>query len=129
MSANNIAKQFIRGTANFIETLDCYKGCSVNITSRFASNGISCLGTEVIYMDITLLRVTIDKYMFWFGDSGDIDEIWVYGINKSDIVRSITRRGDRTGQRGQLWGLGIETITKEWDHYELKVSDCSICYD
>lgn len=80
-------------------------------------------------MDITRYGTTVDKYMFWFGDSGDIDKIWGYGINKSDLVRSIIERGNRTGQRGQLWGLGIEMITNSWDHYELKVSDCSICYD
>ena len=129
MRANQVAKEFIQGTANFIESLGCYKGCSVNITSQFASNGISCFGTEIVTMDIACYGTTVDKYMFWFGDYGDIEEIWVYGINKSDIIQSIIRRGDRTGQRGQLWGLGIGSITNEWDHYVLRVCDHSICYD
>lgn len=118
MAIKQNVRAFVEATANYFSRLEFYQDCTVELYSTHLPGAYSILGMELLNIDIKRGGQTVDKFVFYFDGAGDIDEVWVYGINKHAVADSCRRSN-------QLWGLGVGHISTSLDHVEISISDTS----
>lgn len=110
---NNKSKEYLQLCVNSMSKTGYYAGCSLNTKEGIVG--------KVYTFDIQILKYgsVLDMYQCFPDAIGNIGKICVYGANRDEIIGSVRRRC-------ALWGLKVDDISNEGDHYEISIGDTSI---